>query len=316
MVLISILTPSWNRVQGLNRLFDSLKIQSSLDFQWLVGVDGSEDSSLSRLVELQQRSPFSIHIVHSSKRVGKAFLDNRLLELVNTPFYIPCDSDDWMLPHSIAAFCSLIDSFGSVDKTPDMIIAKNISVTGAPITCALPFQEGCQPAIDALSKVNGDATIVHKTSRFSSQRHLEVDFVVTESCFYQRLLPDCSAYLFNNIVKVMDRTDPLSISYSRGIKYCRGSAYSLRASIGLATKPPSLREISLLARYVFNGEMSLSFLLRSFRSQRHQSWLVAFGIMVGYVLSLRDTFLGGLIKTHRSFEANVGTTHIKYYPPC
>ena len=44
-VFISILTPSWNRLEFLQTLIDSLINQSYKNFEWVIGNDGSTDGT-------------------------------------------------------------------------------------------------------------------------------------------------------------------------------------------------------------------------------------------------------------------------------
>ena len=44
-ILVSILTPSFNRASLLKKLYDSLRNQSDFSFEWLIVDDGSNDNT-------------------------------------------------------------------------------------------------------------------------------------------------------------------------------------------------------------------------------------------------------------------------------
>lgn len=53
MAILTIFTPTYNRIKTLQRAYDSLIQQTSKDFSWLIIDDGSEDGT-EKLVEKWQ----------------------------------------------------------------------------------------------------------------------------------------------------------------------------------------------------------------------------------------------------------------------
>ena len=49
---ITVFTPTYNRAKLLSKLYDSLKAQTSFDFEWLIVDDGSTDNTLEELKKL------------------------------------------------------------------------------------------------------------------------------------------------------------------------------------------------------------------------------------------------------------------------
>ena len=49
MNLLTIFTPTYNREHTLPRLYESLKRQTNMNFEWLVINDGSTDDTVSLL---------------------------------------------------------------------------------------------------------------------------------------------------------------------------------------------------------------------------------------------------------------------------
>ena len=305
---VSILTPAWNRRRGLEILYKSLLAQTSRSFTWLVADDGSNDGSLDFLLNAKRESNFKIHVISSDRRVGKTVLDNILLKSVATEYYLNCDSDDWLLPNAIEKLVNTIE----VGKY-DLVVAMNIDLTGALQSGQGEFQnvESCE-AEWMISQLGGDSTILMRTKNTSMISHSEVDFVVTESSSYINRLKGLTARHGSFFAKVMDRGEPNSVSFSKGIKYCRGSAHSLRADLAnrrYANSPqiknrPRIRELINLARYSLNGDLGFNYYFDSLIDAPISMTTKVFCGLLGAAVSLRDRYSGGLVKTHLEFEKN------------
>ena len=53
-VLMSVLTPTYNRAHTLGRCYDCLKAQTYRHFEWIVVDDGSTDGTESLMMEFQK----------------------------------------------------------------------------------------------------------------------------------------------------------------------------------------------------------------------------------------------------------------------
>ena len=73
---ISVLTPTWNRAEYLNRVWKGLNAQNFRDFEWIVANDGSQDDTIEVIRELAHKSDFSVTLITASQRVGKSRIDN------------------------------------------------------------------------------------------------------------------------------------------------------------------------------------------------------------------------------------------------
>ena len=81
MKSISVLTSTMNRADYLERVYLSLLNQNFVDFEWIVGDDGSTDSTITVLKKLKKNAPFDIKIVSASVRIGKTTIDNKMIEM-------------------------------------------------------------------------------------------------------------------------------------------------------------------------------------------------------------------------------------------
>ena len=81
MISISVLTSTMNRADYLDRVYLSLLNQNFDDFEWIIGDDGSTDSTMKILKKLKKIAPFDIKILSASVRVGKTTIDNKMIKL-------------------------------------------------------------------------------------------------------------------------------------------------------------------------------------------------------------------------------------------
>ena len=96
---IAIVTPTFNRVKLLERLFKSLIDQGYNNFTWVIIDDGSTDETEQYISNLE--SNFEIHYIKQnnggkSRALNTAFNLSRHFDI-----YIIVDSDDYLLPNAI-----------------------------------------------------------------------------------------------------------------------------------------------------------------------------------------------------------------------
>lgn len=101
MSLITIFTPTYNRRQLIDNLYQSLLAQSNKSFEWLVVDDGSTDDTeeyFSKLLSKPQ--PFTIRYI-KQKNGGKHRAINRGVQSASGELFFIVDSDDSLLPNTI-----------------------------------------------------------------------------------------------------------------------------------------------------------------------------------------------------------------------
>ena len=65
-MMITVLTPTFNREGVLRSLWDSLQKQTVKDFEWLVVDDGSTDGTKNLITQLQEKSDFPIRYIYKN----------------------------------------------------------------------------------------------------------------------------------------------------------------------------------------------------------------------------------------------------------
>lgn len=113
-MLITFLTPTFNRGYILGQLYHSLCQQSKKNFEWIVVDDGSKDNTEQLVNEWKASAKFPIQYI-KKENGGKHRALNVGIKRVNTPYICIVDSDDYLTENAI----NLIEQWiGEVRKYP------------------------------------------------------------------------------------------------------------------------------------------------------------------------------------------------------
>ena len=84
-IIITVFTPTYNRAYMIDKLYDSLCLQTCKDFEWIVVDDGSVDNTEELIQNFIQEN--KIHIVYyKQKNQGKHIAINKSKNIFQ--FYI------------------------------------------------------------------------------------------------------------------------------------------------------------------------------------------------------------------------------------
>lgn len=101
MLFVTIFTPTYNRRQLVDRLYQSLLAQTDKSFEWLVVDDGSTDDTKEYFSELLSKPlPFPIRYI-KQENGGKHRAINCGVKNANGELFFIVDSDDILLPNAI-----------------------------------------------------------------------------------------------------------------------------------------------------------------------------------------------------------------------
>ena len=99
-LLLTILTPTYNRKKELTRLYDSLKRQTCPDFEWVVVDDGSTDKTEQAVRQWEKDGSIRVRCIrkenggkHTALNMGISQIDSELTFIV--------DSDDWLPENAV-----------------------------------------------------------------------------------------------------------------------------------------------------------------------------------------------------------------------
>ena len=95
---ISVLTPTYNRGELLERLYESLEKNSiyGVEIEWSIMNDGSTDKTKEIVQKFQEKNVPNLEIKYFEQdNQGKMVAINNLVEHVTGEYMIDCDSDDY-----------------------------------------------------------------------------------------------------------------------------------------------------------------------------------------------------------------------------
>jgi len=164
-IIVSVITPAYNRALTLPRTFESLVAQTCYDFEWIVVDDGSTDDTRVVAEKLIETAPFKSRYfyktnggVHTARNLG-------IREAIGK-YAMLLDSDDTLLPDTIAYG---ISAWGGVKNPEDYwcIVGRCVYENGEMV--GKPFPEN-----------------INTLSRTKKLRLIRKDYSI-ECCGFQRM---------------------------------------------------------------------------------------------------------------------------------
>ncbi len=317
--LISILTPSWDRAEFLPKLVESLSNQTFRQFEWVIGNDGSIDKTHELLLSKFNKLDFQITYINSSLRIGKAKMDNLLIDNAKADYLLWCDADDFFEPEALKNLYNASKQIPCNERNNYIgVLGQNIDTNGVSQT----FNQNNIPANERhfvweeLSKyIIGDGTILILKEHFKQKRFLEEDFLVQESSVLREIFKNKKFYFISDVIKIMDRTAENSISFGNKLRYCRGSAIAISVSINeqffkeLSVRN-KIKTIVHYWRYSIHGDFSY-YEAKKLWPVSNTNFLVSIFYPLSIVICIRDKFLNKVEKTHIEFFNNIKKTEIQ-----
>ena len=306
-VRISVLTPTWNRAQLLERVWQGLDTQTYRDFEWVVANDGSEDGTDEVVKELAQRSDFPVVLINASCRVGKARMDNELIKAARGDFMIWCDSDDELMPEALE---TLIDTWESIplenrdafcgvsalNRTPNGILGNRFYDTDKPFD--IEWNE-------MYSRLQSDLTIFTRAELLKAQRFLEVDFMISESTVWSKIGTLKTRFLPFPLRWIHYRS-PNALSFSGHMSYNRAHAHAVAMTRDVKERrlgrPAKFYRAVTFLRYARHGEIPFRNARRMWGNGAINLFSLIAASPFAEMLALRDRLKGKVRKTHREFD--------------
>lgn len=111
-MMITVLTPTFNRGGGLQSLWDSLQKQTVKEFEWLVVDDGSTDGTKDLITQLQEKSDFPIRYIYKSNG-GKHTALNVGIQTICSELTFIVDSDDCVTDDAVESILKIHKKYRS-----------------------------------------------------------------------------------------------------------------------------------------------------------------------------------------------------------
>lgn len=315
---ISVITPTWNRVNYLKRIFDSLNMQSFQNFEWIVADDGSTDGTIETIQEFRKKSKYEIVIIKASVHIGKSRIDNEAIKIATGEFIVWNDSDDYFMPEAfrllikewekieyekrgsysgIIAYCKTKD--GKIINTIEEEIIEDVSLN------------------DAREKYRLKGDLVHFTRSKLLKENLfpEVDFLIPEGVVWTKI-GKLKAKIIKEPLMIKEYNAENCISFSNMMKYNRGMAYAkVICRRNLKEYPiafmQQLIETSNYIRYAIHGEIKFK-KMKNLWGGNSNITIFYWCIIPGYLLALKDRIEGKVEKTHREYIEAAKRVEITY----
>lgn len=202
---LTVFTPAFNRAYTLHKCYESLKRQSSKDFEWLVIDDGSTDNTRELVCRWQKEADFKIKYIYK-KNGGMHTAHNEAYENISTEINVCIDSDDYLTDDAVEI---IIDEWKKVrsDKVAGLG-ALNVFESGKVIGTKFPEELKKSKYFDIYNKygVSGDKKFIYRTDlikeypypEFEGEKYVGLDYK------YKKLDEKYELALVNKVVCVVE----------------------------------------------------------------------------------------------------------------
>ena len=208
---ISILTPTYNRADELERLYTSLVVNSNsgIEFEWLIMDDGSTDKTKIVVDNFIKQGIINIKY-YEQKNQGKMVAINNLMKHVKSDIVFTCDSDDYLVTGALDIIGEYAEKLLSDETVYALAFLKK--TTDGKIS-GNKFPEDVYRS-DMFSlyfrdEMEGEKILVFKTAIRKKFKHeLEADEkFITESRMYHKMDLDYDIVGINKSIEVGDYKD-------------------------------------------------------------------------------------------------------------
>ena len=317
--LVTVLTPTWNRTEFLERVWNRLNNQTYKNIEWIVCNDGSTDSTSEILKELSKRSKFSVTVITANIHIGKAYMDNIGVEKARGEFILWNDSDDYLLPDAVENLVSTWNSIPESERKNYVGVTALCSNGTDVISSELPENSCFDTTWNDLRLkygITGDMLHFTKADLLKINKFPEIDFVIPEGIVWTTL-GNLKTRVIPQVVQIKQYNAPNCISFSKKMEYSRAKAYSLvvtyknTENYDIEVKEKIWKLITFI-RYSVHGEFSILEALNLWKNNIIRI-VVLFLYPLGYLLACKDNLNGVVVKTHRQFDQAKKTVKLDVY---
>jgi glycosyltransferase involved in cell wall biosynthesis len=306
---VTVLTPTWNRSNYLERVHAGLAGQTLRDFEWIVADDGSTDQTEAIVRQLAARSEFPVTYIRADRHVGKTRMDNEAVRQAKGAFILWCDSDDWLLPNALQRLWEAWHSIPGDQRNEFVGLTALAATEQGCIVDPFPGVDFKDVSWNDLAEIHGvtsDMLFCARADALQAHPFPEVDFLIPESVVWTAIghLP---ARLIAEVLLMKEYRADHAISFSGTMSYNRGRAYALATTVRnlhgyrRSWKTRAWRLITFI-RYSLHGEISLGEALRMWG--HNTGWFVFWlACPLAFALAAKDRLQGKVRRTHREFLA-------------
>lgn len=213
--MITIFTPTYNRAGLLPRVYDSLKKQTSSDFEWLIVDDGSTDNTKDLVTKWLDEADINIRYIYKENG-GKHTAFNLGVQNAYGDLFFCVDSDDY-LPEDCVE--SLIDANSSTTENEiSGIIALKSDTSGRILSSPFPKRivKTTTYALSKLYHCYGEKSLIYKTSVLKKYSYPEIpgERFIGECVVYDQIDQSYSMVLLDKVLTICEyQADGLTGSF-------------------------------------------------------------------------------------------------------
>ena len=216
MSYLTVVTPTYNREQKLNRVYQSLLNQTFDDFEWLIIDDGSSDSTAQTVESFIEDKKIKITYKYKENG-GKHTALNYSYQFVTTKYLVILDSDDELLPNALRDFHDIWESIGNKEKywciSARCIDSQNGTMIGLPFCENINDLKGIEKKKE-IAKATGEKCTFRKTDVLAANPFpvYKTTKFVSEDMIWSKINKEYDQFCVNNIVRIYhtDGVDGLS----------------------------------------------------------------------------------------------------------
>ncbi|MBO4905028.1 MAG: glycosyltransferase family 2 protein [Lachnospiraceae bacterium] len=287
---LTVFTPTYNRRELLARAYESLKRQTSKDFEWLIVDDGSTDNTDDYVKAWIDEGIVPIRY-HYRENGGKMRAHNTGVSLTQTELFMCLDSDDYLTDTAVADMLGAYDSAATAGS--DKPVGGVVAHKGQSETALLGAKEFPDVKTSTLYGLylkgfSGETTLMYETAllrRFPFPE-IEGEKYVPEDYIYDKIDEICVLAVLPRIVTVCEIVNDGYTDSVRKLRRENVNAWYLYFEQRAFITPPGLLRLKYLGRYVIYAK-------RSHRPVFANSRLGTFNILCGCI------YAGFLLLTHR-----------------
>ena len=193
-MIMSVFTPTYNRIDLMKRLFESLVSQTCQDFEWIVVDDASTDGTEEWINEIESHSSFAI-VYQKVDHGGKHRAINTGVSLAKGEYLFFVDSDDYLPNNSIETIIGWIGQIGE-DKTIAGIAGLRQTPKGEIVGESPRIPVGAYIECDNLKRYRkhllGDKAEIYKTEILKKYPfpEFENEYFLTERIVWDKIAAD------------------------------------------------------------------------------------------------------------------------------
>lgn len=262
-MLLTIFTPTYNRANKLENVYNSLKNQISSEYEWLIVDDGSIDNT-KKIVE-KFINDYLLNVRYIKKdNGGKHTAHNLAVDEAKGKYFMCLDSDDFLKENTIN---SLLEKL-KICKKNEGIISYKENQNQHMLSDYFPNKSTIDCIYDLEMKYNckGEFVFIFPTSVLKKNKFpiYKDEKFITEAVLYDKL--KCSMILYPHVIQVCEyQTNGLSNNLNRIMKknpsgYCLyfmqriDIQLKLTAKIVMAAKYVAFYFFSKKNKIKYNGE--------------------------------------------------------------